>query len=214
MLYEGGRFTKMMNKSTFRKTIRLFCLLSFTLIVIVVEREWLVVLPAALLHEGGHFLAARLCGAETKGLRFDLLGARMEVGGLLSYGKEFTIACGGPLMNLLCAAALYKLQKQGLVGDSQAASLFLEASLGLGLLNLIPVGTMDGGRMLSAALSALCSPTVAAVCLKITTTLCLLMLWLLAAYALLRGSPVISLFIFVLILLFRYTKPDGKGREV
>jgi len=204
----------MISKSTFWRAMRLLVLVSIAFVVIINEREWLAVLPAALLHEAGHYIAARLCGAPTGGIRMDLLGARIEVRGILSYGKEFAVACGGPVMNLLSAAMVFGLQQQALLKDTEALSLFFYASLGLGLLNLLPVGTLDGGRMLSTALSGLCSPFVASICLRITTTLFLVLLWLLAVYALLWGSPMISAFIFILTLLFRYTSPDGRRREV
>lgn len=178
------------------------------------EREWLYILPAALLHEGGHYLAALTCGAKVKGLRMDLLGARMEVDGLLSYGKELFIAAGGPLVNFVTAALAYLLVSRGLLPDGEGAALFIWASVGLGVLNLLPVGTMDGGRILSAALSGLFSPRAARRCLDVTTMLCLGALWCLAAYALLRGAPLASTFAFTLALLVRYAAPDGNKREI
>lgn len=178
------------------------------------ETEWLAILPAALLHEGGHYLAARLCGVRIRSIRLELLGGRMEMEGLLSYGKEFIIALGGPLVNFLCAGAIGAATRWELLPACEPLSFFTAASWGLGLLNLLPIGTMDGGRMLSAAISRLFSPEAARICLTATTTACLGLLWLTAAYALLRGAPVISAFVFVLILLLRYASPDGQRREI
>jgi len=115
----------MISKSTFWRAMRLLVLVSIAFVVIINEREWLAVLPAALLHEAGHYIAARLCGAPTGGIRMDLLGARIEVRGILSYGKEFAVACGGPVMNLLSAAMVFGLQQQALLKDTEAVSFFL-----------------------------------------------------------------------------------------
>ncbi len=164
------------------------------------DREWIAVLGAAALHEGGHLLAARLCGVRVKGFRFGILGARMALDGLLPYGKEFFIAAGGPLINLLCAGGMW-LESGG--GFTEGGELFFYASLGLGLLNLIPVSTMDGGHMLSAAVSRFFSPSAGVKCIGVTTALCLGGLWLLTVYGLLRGAPMVFLSLFFLFLLLR-----------
>ncbi len=176
------------------------------------EWEWLAVIPAALLHEGGHYVTARLCGIGVTGMRLGFFGARMRLEGMISYGKEFCIALGGPLVNLVSAWAVWLSQGKQL--SESPLELFFYASLGLGLLNLLPVGTMDGGRMLSALLSRWLSPDVAMRTLKVTTTLCLFVLWLLACYALLRGAPVLSSFIFILALMLQYARADGARRGV
>ena len=178
------------------------------------EREWLYILPAALIHEGGHYLAALVCGVHVKGIRLDLLGARMEISGLLSYGREFFVAMGGPLMNLLSVAVTHFLMKTGVIPFGNGGTLFMYASAGLGLLNLLPVGTMDGGRMLTSAIAGIFSPECARICLGITTMLCLFGLWSLSAYALLRGAPLLSVFVFSFSLILRYASPDGVRREV
>ena len=194
----------------------MWLLASFVLLGLTVgrETEWLVVLPAALLHETGHYLAARLCGVRVSGLRLGLLGARMELDGLLSYGREFWIALGGPLVNAVCALGVWGMVRCGLLHATKAWTLFAYASVGLGGLNLLPVGTMDGGRMLAALISRWISPRAAEACLQATTVLCLGGLWLLSAYALLRGAPMMSAFVFCIILLLRYASPDGRQREV
>jgi stage IV sporulation protein FB len=140
-----------------------------------------------------------------KGFRFSFLGARMGLEGLLPYGKEFFIALGGPLVNFLCAGVTWLCPW----GKTDGGMLFFYASLGLGLLNMLPVGTLDGGRMLSAALSRLFSPEAAARCVGVTTALCLGSLWILTVYGLLRGAPVVSLSVFFLYLLLR----RGMGRN-
>jgi Zn-dependent protease len=129
--------------------------------------SWLTVLCAAGLHELGHLTAAWGCGAEVKGLRLDLFGARMELGGLLSYGQEFFVAAGGPFVSLLCAAVAYPLSLR--CGGVRWGE-FAGVSLLLGLVNLLPVGTLDGGRMLRSGAALLWGDTAATVLLSATTT--------------------------------------------
>ncbi len=164
------------------------------------SRPWLIVAAAALVHELGHIAAARWVGVGIRGMKLDLFGARLELGGLMSYGRECLIAAGGPLASLLSVAVLYPLQA---FRGREGMELFLGASLVLGCVNLLPVGTLDGGRMLRSAVAWLAGDRVAAVVLRWTAGLCLGMLWLLAAYALLCRGELLSVFAFSLCLLFR-----------
>ena len=160
--------------------------------------EVLTVTAAALLHELGHAAAAWGWSIPIRRVRLDLFGARMELGGLTAYSAELAVAAGGPLASLLAAALAFPL------GSVWAgASLFAAVSLGLGLLNLLPVRGLDGGRMLSCGLSLLLGERAAAVTLRFTTGLALGSLWLLSVYCLLRLGEALTLFTFVLCLLIR-----------
>lgn len=100
------------------------------------------VLSAAALHELGHWLALRLCGAEVRSLRIGLLGAVLEADcARLSYGRELAAVLAGPGMNLLCAWAFSRLGPPGV----EAA---VGAHLVLGGFNLLPLRPLDGGRAL------------------------------------------------------------------
>ena len=176
------------------------------------EREemilWLGFLPAVFVHEAGHLLVARWCGVKVDGMKLDLLGARISLDGMVSYGHEFLVAFGGPLANFLCSFALYMaLGKEVWLLQDMLSSFFV-SSVTLGAFNLLPVGTMDGGRMLAACLSGWVNPRVSYVCLRMTTALFLLALWLFSAYALLMGAGMLSVFVFALCLLLRLLSSD------
>lgn len=163
---------------------------------------WLTVGIAAALHELGHLAAARWAGVEVRGLRLDLFGARMELGGLISYGREAAIALGGPAANLATAAATLPLWRMR-GGGEDALLLLWVSSLILCAVNLLPVRTLDGGRVLYCAAARLLGAEAAETAVGVTTALCLGGLWLLATYALLRSAQLLSLFVFSLCLLLR-----------
>lgn len=93
---------------------------------------------AAAAHEGGHWLAVRLCGARVSRLRLSAVGAQMQVVGILSYPAELCCALAGPAVNLLLAYVAARFDRL----------VFAGMNLAQGLFNLLPVGVLDGGRVL------------------------------------------------------------------
>lgn len=133
---------------------------------------------AALLHELAHYAVLRLFGVRTARFTVTGLGATLCVPELhrLSYGAELLSAAAGPLMNLLLWVVL------SLTGRDEL-TLFAGAQMVLGILNLLPVRPMDGGRILWLAAAYLTEPytadrVAAAVGLAVSSTLFLLCLWL------------------------------------
>ena len=157
-------------------------------------------LLAALLHECGHLLAAKALGIPLGQLRIDFLGARMEVvGRMLSYGEEWMLCAAGPLTSLLLAAAAAPLWQ-----PFAHAQMFSCASLVLGTLNLLPIRTFDGGRMLESALSACCGARTVRRILRLSSFFFLFLLWASAVYFLLRVGDGLSLLAFSMSLFFRF----------
>lgn len=135
-------------------------------------------LPAALLHELAHYAVPRLCGVRAARFTLTGLGASLYVPELhrLSYGAELLSAAAGPLMNLLLWVLL------SLTGREEL-TLFAGAQMVLGVLNLLPVRPMDGGRILWLATAYLTEPytadrVAAAVGLAASSALLALCLWL------------------------------------
>ncbi len=162
-----------------------------------------IVAMAALLHEGGHILAAWTVGVPVGRLRLDLFGARMSLSGLLSYRREFFIAAAGPLSNLISSALAFPVWHHAGKPTDGGITLFLVASFGLAVINLLPVRSLDGGRMLRCLLAHTISERAADGILTVTTAFFLGTLWLLSVYALLRIGEMMTLFAFSLSLLIR-----------
>ena len=157
-------------------------------------------LLAAALHEVGHLLAAHFLKSPIRAMRFDLLGARIDVKGrILSYGEEWLLCMSGPLFSLL-----FSLIGSFFWSHTKLAIAFSCASLLLGLLNLLPIQTFDGGRMLECALLSFTTPKKTGAILRGCTFLFLWLLWAFSAYLMIKIADGISLFFFTLTLLARF----------
>lgn len=100
-------------------------------------------LLAAAIHEIGHLLAMKLCGATLSCIRLGIYGVRIEMQSypLISYGKEIIIALAGPFFGGILALLFSNMR-------SDTCTLIAGFSAVLTLFNLLPAETLDGGRAL------------------------------------------------------------------
>lgn len=100
-------------------------------------------LCAAALHESGHLLALHSQGNAARAITVTPLGILIEPRRMCRYREEWIMLAAGPLANLagwLCSFALWP--------D------FAAANAGCGLLNALPILSLDGGQALYALLAA------------------------------------------------------------
>ena len=158
-------------------------------------------LLAVLLHEGGHWCAIRLCRIPLGGFFFDSFEARLCLGETVSYKKEIIICAAGPLANLL-SLLLLPLADVSLFAPGDA-SFFVTLSAALAVLNLLPIGDLDGGRILSCFFCMLFDPRIAHYLCGFLSFITLFCLWSTSVYAILRTGGSLSLFFFSVTLFFR-----------
>jgi len=157
-------------------------------------------LLAALIHEFGHLLAARLLRIPLSQMRLELLGARLEVEGrMLTYGEEWLLCAAGPLASLISS-----LLSSFLWAHAPYAILYTGVSFLLGVLNLLPVQTFDGGRMLECTLLKFLGVRSTSKILKGCSFFLLWLMWVLAIYFLIKAGDGLSLFCFSLGLMSRF----------
>lgn len=156
------------------------------------------ILLASAFHEAGHLLAAKCMKIPMDSFCLDLLGARLDAyGRMLSYKEEWLLAAAGPLFSFLLPLFCAFLPKSTFLQTLNGVSVLL------GILNLLPIRTFDGGRMLSSFLSEKFSEKVSERILSVFSFFFLFILWGISVYCLLRIGDGISLFSFSISLLSR-----------
>lgn len=162
---------------------------------------------AIFIHEAGHVVGARLVRVNCGGFRLMSFEARLSlINGLISYKKEFFICAMGPLFNalsfipiLVCGTKLFR---------SDSLSFFATVSASLAMLNLLPIGDFDGGRMLFCVLSPLLGLRWANIICRTFSFFSLFALWCVSVYIMIRIGTSVSLFLFSATLFLRIFTVD------
>jgi len=164
----------------------------------------LAVFSSAALHELGHIAAARSLGVRFSEFSLSLLGARLNTETkLISYRSEIILAAAGPSVNL--AVFLIFFPQNSLGGAiGEFFSYLTASSLALGFLNLLPITTFDGGRILYSLVSLAKDPETASKLLRSLSFCCLFIMWSMSVYLLIKTGASLSLFVFSLTLFARF----------
>lgn len=170
---------------------------------------------SALLHEMGHLIAAKLLGIHIKEIRIDFSGARIcTEDHLFSYKKEIWLSISGPLVNFLCfTACIAVFINWGISPEELSAQIcaflfdgeqscvgcigfFALSSFLQGAVNLLPIRTLDGGRMLYCTIAIIFNASVAEKIMDVFSSLSALVLWIAALYLMLRLSKGLGIYVF------------------
>lgn len=106
---------------------------------------------ACAIHETAHYAALRSIGNDVKEFRLTVFGAKIIPAAPMTYWQELIVAAAGPAVNLMMAVCLCR---------SGCTMSFAGVNLALAWFNLLPVGQLDGGRILRCALAMLVSDAV------------------------------------------------------
>ena len=170
---------------------------------------------AALLHELGHIIAAGLLKVRIEEIRLGFSGVRIVTdSALTSYKNEIILAAAGPLMNFLSlsfslaifyargirAEEMLRCADSFLKGESESTlgmlGFFALSSLIQAVMNLLPVKTFDGGRILYCSVASLISQGAAERSNELCSALVAWLLWTVALYLMLRISSGLGIFVF------------------
>lgn len=155
---------------------------------------WLACIAASMaLHEAGHLIFIALLGGGVREVRFCAAGMEIvRAPGLRSYRADMLVSLAGPLFSFIGACAL--------LHECKLFRFFGASSLMLGVLNLLPICSLDGGEALFSLLCRICSPERALKTVRGISFIFIVVLWMLAVWILLITGGNFSLFVMSVFL--------------
>ncbi len=159
-------------------------------------------LISVILHELGHILAAKICGVNMSFLKISIYGAGLTPSNYrFSYTDEIIIALFGPLTNIVTALLMLPFYS---MTSSDLIVYFVSSSLILAFLNLLPVKTFDGGRIVHSLLCIFFYPETSDKILSVISFFFIFVLWSGSIYLMLVFGMGLSSFVFSLSLFSRF----------
>lgn len=155
---------------------------------------------SVLIHECGHLIAMLILKVNVSGLEISAFDIKIIEKGksINSFKKEFIITSFGPLFNLTAFSAFLYLNK-----------VFAFVNLFIGLFNLLPCSTLDGGQLLCLILSRRFSRKIVRRILNIATVVVFFPVFLTGIYILLSSRYNFSLlFLSLYLLMSLFVKND------
>lgn len=175
-----------------------FLALFFTMMSISSSPHPLMLILCYLIHEGGHMLFAKLNGVKMRKLRIGSFRLSLSYDcSCVSYKKELLVCAGGIVFNLISFFIVELFFK-----SNPNLSFFAFCSLSLALMNLYPVSTLDGGRILKCICMIFFNEKISERASRAISFFFAFVLWLCAVYLqLVFNSNVSLLFISVFLLI-------------
>ena len=169
---------------------------------------------AIILHELGHLVVAKILKIQIKRFEISILGARIITQSELSYKDEFLLALGGPVSGLLGFLFTLPISLDKCTPFTENFLLpFSLISLCLTIFNLIPLATLDGGRMLFCGLCIAFSLNLASKIMCVASFLTLFSFWIFSVYLVLKASLGLSMLVFCFIFFSKCFIFDNKNRD-
>ncbi len=160
---------------------------------------------SALCHELGHLAALRLAGAKVERIRLTAFGAEIRADTrYLPYGREILCTLAGPAVNLALALIFARISGEYVLAG---------ANLLLGVFNLLPIPSLDGGRALYLAVSWLTDPMLADRFCRRLGLVCAVLLTGLALALTVRYRAGLFLLLAAAGTLLPQVPPPRKGRR-
>lgn len=187
-----------------------FYFIAFTSFMIIMDTSYVMILGilSTIIHEAGHLSLMLYQGKNIRYIKFGLFNIDIIDGSRnsLTYRSDIITLSGGPMANLavsLICIIIYMFTRCKIAGTASYENLCI------GLLNLLPIESLDGGQMLFLALEKVFPPRTVSVITMVISLIFLLPLAILGFIILLRSKYNFSLlFMSCYLIAFLFLKED------
>lgn len=194
----------MMNKR--RSAALLTACIAIIYIILLPNIGTLMLFAAIAVHEFGHILAILIIGERITDISVSPFGLSIKRSGrLCSYKFELIVYLSGPITNILLAMIFSRVK-------NNICEAFAEQNLIFGVLNMLPIKSLDGGSALRSALLMIFSEKVAATAVDLLSAATVFIIWICSIWCLLYIGGGLSPFLFSCWLFFSLFLKDIKAR--
>ncbi len=180
--------------------------------VIILDRSMSVIVcfAAAIMHESGHIIALRRCGAMPERVKLTLFDIAIidQKKYTRSYGQELVVVLAGVTVNFAMALLFLIFYR---ITEVETLMLLCSANLGLGIFNSLPVDSLDGGQALLIILCRFLSPRTASIVLDVISFIILIPAACIGFFVLLNSQYNFTLLITALYLIALILLKHKKG---
>ena len=165
-----------------------------------INTGYLLCFISVLIHESGHLLAMKLCGFSSSGIKISLFNIEIieKNRHCTDFRSDILITASGPLINLATYFISLPLN-----------TAFAYVNLLIGLFNLLPAASLDGGQLLYLFLSKRLSNEKSAKIVDVVTLISIFPLFLVGILVLLNSRYNFSLlFISMYLILSIFIRKD------
>ncbi|MBQ2971372.1 MAG: hypothetical protein IJE16_02350 [Ruminococcus sp.] len=159
-------------------------------IIIDTSNKVLLCFLCALIHEGGHLLSMFIFSVKPRGIKLRLFDIVIDADSGKSFFADLVITLSGPLLNLLFAFVFYYIDY----------TMFV-MNLLLGVFNLLPLESFDGGHALYLLLCRKFSVFTSLLIIRVLTFVLLVPMFILGVLVLFSSKYNYSLLLIALYLL-------------
>jgi stage IV sporulation protein FB len=160
------------------------------------------VITSVIVHELAHLAAMKMYRGRVENVRVTAFGISFGFSAPKTYAEEAFVCAAGPAASFLYAYI------GSVRGGEFGAQVFL-FSFFLGAINLIPIESFDGGRIIKSAVSAVFGISAAETVSSVLSLSALLLIWLAAVYVLFYSGTNFALMLFAAyIFAFTVIKKD------
>lgn len=156
-----------------------------------------IALLCCLIHELGHIIMFFLVGYRPLSLTFDLTGICLTKPSIkLSYFKEFLVQIAGSLTNFLVFIFL-----SNTISEITLTSIFATTHLVIGIFNLLPLKSFDGGKILEMTLLQFFSVNTSQKVCTFIDFLCILILLAISIFGFFYNKKSFTLIVITIYLM-------------
>lgn len=177
-----------------------FLFVGIITLALLIDTTYTVILGvlSAFIHEVSHIVSFILLGKRPKKLSFEITGILLEKDNIcMTIKQELIVLFSGSAVNLIIFVCIFSFKS-----NNQMLNIFAISNLILGVMNLLPLDTFDGGKIVNLILSTIANTNIAFKICKFIQTIITIIFFIVYFILVINYSFNFSLLIIAIYLFY------------